>query len=418
MLYSRFVVLILLIKVASIELSAAELYKWKDEKGVTHFSEKKPDNINSVEALALEQGKVFNDVVQLAAMVKPDDLANRHIVVLQSDSFWNLSNLEKKTTSYYFGGDCVSPSTTSFQAMKDNHSQFLKQEKFIIDTIKKEIRRFNYSSSVSRKQPLKRNLARHEAPVVLRVSLADFEFHACVTNLKRRYNRYKKTHTGDEPFEYSPGDFDRRRARLSLSWQLEDGDTGEKIFSGMTSGSANHWDRDVHKYRLKTIRDAVKSATANLLADEAFVKLVTSINDKVALQPKAFPKRSKPGFFQSLSDAFSSKAKRRSSFARVLGDTSILKTSISEFYANQGEWPKTLNDLGFSKVDVIDHEYVSDVEIDYDGAIVLELAAGQFEDNAMLSLRPKVSMGGAKISWKCLTNLDDSYYADYCSQVE
>ncbi len=90
----------------------------------------------------------------------------------------------------------------------------------------------------------------------------------------------------------------------------------------------------------------------------------------------------------------------------------------TQFYMTEGRWPKQLSDIGATRVGLFDESYVSNVEFDYDGAIVLSLDSKRFGRDAMLSLKPKHYVSGGRIDWSCLTNLGKEYYGDYCQSVE
>lgn len=403
----------------SFEVLAGEVYKWKDKDGKLHYSEKKPTTEVDVRSVDLNNGKQFSEIENPPA-IKATNKNNRHIVIVRPDSFWDVKNSQQMTTTYFFGGDCVSGTDVSFQDMKENHPSILPRINQLVDYVIKPIRQLDYSVSSSNKAPLFRNLARFEEPLVLRFEYNELQLHLCMFNLKQRTRASDKKRVRSEPFDFGVSDFSRRRATISLNWRLEDPKTGDIIYQSTTSGSANYWLKDVHKYGLKVFKKAFENSTSNLFSKPEFIQyLQPNKKDSSALPSKiAIPKLEDQSLFDNMQGLLSSNVQKKSKFASVLGSIAPLKSMTVEYYLTHNAWPTRLSDIGVTSGGIFDDQYVTDVQFDFDGAIVLSLNESEFEKNAMLSLQPEVRMGGAAIDWQCLTNLDDSYYNNICSTVE
>jgi hypothetical protein len=401
------------------QVAKCEIYKWRDKDGKLHYSEKKPEIEQEVRSLDVNSGKKFVEVEN----DKPlrSTIANsRHIVIVRPENFWDISQPSKMTTSYFLGGDCVSGVSVSFQDMKDNHPYILPRMNQLVDYVIKPIQQLDYSVSSSNKSPLARNLARYEDPLVLRFDYSALQLHLCLFNLKQRTRTNGKKRVRSEPFDFSVSDYNRRRANMEVSWRLEDPNTRSVLYQSTTSGSANYWLRDIHKYKLKVFKEAFKNSTNNLFADPKFIQLLNPSEKRARKSPKkiAIPKLKERGLFESLQNQLASNTQKKSKFANVLASVSPLKMMTVEYYLSRDEWPKRLSDIGVTRTGMFDDQYVKDIQFDFDGSIVLSLDENEFEENAMLSLQPRMPAGGVRIDWQCLTNLDSSYYGDICSTVE
>ena len=89
---------------------------------------------------------------------------------------------------------------------------------------------------------------------------------------------------------------------------------------------------------------------------------------------------------------------------------------MMQFYQMEGRWPNNINELGTSRVAVFDENFVTQIQFDYDGSMVLNLDSDNFEHDAMISLQPIDK--GMRVEWKCVTNLDNSYRGSFCQRVE
>ena len=123
--------------------TAGELYKWTDENGVVHYSEKPPEN-KAVETLNINQGTKFKAVpVEKPITIEPTQ-ALRHILLVKPEFFWEQANNNLKVT-YYFGGDCVSPSTTTVKEAQQNHQSLFPSYGTLSTLASKTFRSFNYN---------------------------------------------------------------------------------------------------------------------------------------------------------------------------------------------------------------------------------------------------------------------------------
>ncbi len=400
------------------QLLSGEIYKWKDKNGKIHYSEKKPENTDSVESVDADHDKAFNPVKTSQGINNSQQNNQRHIVVVRPDNFWQLTNPQQRTTAYYFGGDCVSPISASFLEMQENHQSLLPRNNNVIDYVVDSIYRLNYSVSSSMKKPLYNNLARFEDPVVLRFRLENLVYHLCVENLRRQYRNHKKIQAGSNPFDFSISEFRKRRATVTLGWTLHDASSGKQLYQGTTAGSADYWDKDVIKFRLRVIKKAIENATSNLLSERNFIEQLLPSSNWGKSKKIAIPKRKDKGLLDSIGDIFASNAVRKTEFAKVIAATSPLKIMLTEYYMAQGSWPKSLTDIQVSRTELFAQNSVENVQIDYDGAIVLSLDSQKFGDDATVSLQPEVFLGGGRIDWQCITNLDESYHGRFCKSVE
>lgn len=95
---------------------------------------------------------------------------------------------------------------------------------------------------------------------------------------------------------------------------------------------------------------------------------------------------------------------KASKFSAVVATLSILKPEVSMFYMESGRWPERLVDLGYNPDDLMEERYIDKIAMQ-DGEIFADITS-DFGQGAVVSLKPRESMGGASINWLCQTNVD------------
>lgn len=422
--YLKLTLCFLLLATISCERAhAGELYKWKDKKGVVHYSEKKPENDDDAETqvsvIEVEKQTKFIHVDTLKAIRKHPEINTRHIVLVKQDPFWQLNNDQSKVVTYYFGGDCVSPTSANFQQLVDNHKSILPSASRVSNSIIKAIHQLDYSATASFRKPLKNHLARHDKALTLWFKLVALDLHLCKKNLSHRRNRGKRIQMGFDPFDYVVGNYNRRKAGVTLEWKLQDSLTGKIIYTGKTSGTANHWQKNIDKFKLTTIQQALQNSLYNLFSQSELVDLLTDMTPAKPRIPKARKIRAakEPGIFDQLSDMFISKAKERAAFANVISKVQPLKIMVTEYYVTQGRWPESFQNIGISPSQLSEENYIVNIEIDYDGTLIINLDSANFESNSSILLTPQTTLAGTSINWLCRSNLPSSYLGNYCQVI-
>ncbi len=90
--------------------------------------------------------------------------------------------------------------------------------------------------------------------------------------------------------------------------------------------------------------------------------------------------------------------------AQVLNSLTQIKHISYQYYAEYGNFPKSMQDMGLEPQDMTDGKYIKSVNINNKGAIIATLT-DKFKDGRHVALVPGVTMGGTQISWQCLTDV-------------
>ena len=382
------------------QVLAGELYKWTDENGVVHYSEKPPEDRN-VKRLNINQGKNFQSIpVNTPISLKPTQ-ALRHILLVKPEDFWNQPNSDLVVT-YYFGGDCVSPSSTNVIEAKQNHSLLFPSNGALSTLASKTFRSFNYNVTTTSNSKRKLNASRYNDSTLLSIEPVSLNYSVCAKDKHYKYKRDKRIVMGSSPSDFRSIQFNNRHVTIGVKWTLIDANSNEQLFQGTSFGSADHWNQDVSTLTIKTLQQAFINATTNIMSDQ---KLVDAI-----IKPNKIGKPKEKGILDSISDLFTSNAVNKTHFANVLAKVSPLKTLVVEHYASHGEWPANAHAIGLEPSSLTSESYIDAIEFDVDGTIIVSVNEERFSHSGVILLKPQQSMGGLNIEWTCLTDLDKGYY--------
>lgn len=92
-------------------------------------------------------------------------------------------------------------------------------------------------------------------------------------------------------------------------------------------------------------------------------------------------------------------------FSQALVSLAPVRMAISQFYADQGEWPKKMGDIGFKESEM-NSRFVRAVSIVEKGGIKAELIR-EFGNYKIIYLSPKLVMGDTSVEWECQSNVDE-----------
>lgn len=390
---------------------SGELYKWKDEKGVVHYSEKPPEN-QKAEALSLDKGANFKPVTVNQPILMDPTQALRHILLVKPESFWDKNSANSKIT-YYFGGDCVSPSNTTIREARQFHSSLFPNYSTISNLAHKTFRSFNYNFTSTSIAKRKLNARRFKDSVLMYIEPISLDYSVCAKDIKNMYKRDKRISVASSPKDFSPSQYKNRRAIIGIQWTLVDSKTNSQLFQGTSFGSADHWHQDVSYLKVKTIREAFVNAAKNLMANEKFVENIIKADQVKKTRTK---KKKERGFLDSISDFFVSDAVKKTHFANVLVKASPLKTMVVEYYMSEGEWPVSASTLGLEVSSLTSESYIDAIEFEVDGTIVISVSEEKFSEPGVILLKPTQVMSGLNIEWTCLTDVDSDYYDEHVCQ--
>lgn len=90
-------------------------------------------------------------------------------------------------------------------------------------------------------------------------------------------------------------------------------------------------------------------------------------------------------------------------FSAALSTLTVLKPSVSMFYAQTGAWPNSLMDLGMTQQEVTGQQYIDKITLQ--GNALYASLASLFTPQATIKLSWQENMDGLSIKWVCETNI-------------
>lgn len=457
MVYCRYIVFAL---TASLCLPlAAQVYTWTDENGKVHFSDQR--RVENAEATQIDIGSMpapipidFREPASFPARLSP--------LVLDELYYGDSVSIEDKPiVTYYFGGDCVSPTSQDFNQLRTTFPIVLRDEKSLMADVFRALRTKAYGSlyrvghySTPDLQAVRANLLSGE--------IIDLKINACRSQLT------SGARTGDLENAHVR-DFDLINAWVQVRWQLVPTDAKKSTYHQVTEGvAATRLDQQLDL--AGAVRQSFDMAINNLIAQEGFRELVIlpaagetiassvkqpdskqqsssqaalvreeggiagedtagqdsagedSADQDSADQDSAAQDNTSQGDAGKVADYNPLNAERqlyrnallRSNFVRVLSELTVLKNLISEYYMVRGVMPLTLGDVGFSSDAATQNRYIDSIKMRAPGVIYVELAEEHLPGSHFLQLAPEEDRQYSLIRWQCTTSLDQNITHNNC----
>lgn len=98
----------------------------------------------------------------------------------------------------------------------------------------------------------------------------------------------------------------------------------------------------------------------------------------------------------------------RANLAKVRASITPIRLMLTEYYMIHGQFPKNSEELDISRFDLEELEVIDRAYLTENGGVGVDLSQ-EFGNGKILSIEPKLSKHGARISWKCSTNVDEIY---------
>ena len=165
--------------------------------------------------------------------------------------------------------------------------------------------------------------------------------------------------------------------------------------------------------------DTLKLSTKkSLLFALLFIMLVISPlayqqhieNTSDAILKKLQPEGVEPDLKTAAFSHFKIKAK----FTQVLVEITPIKILVAEHYYTMGNYPTSLNEIGFNEPSLNTGELIHTIQLSEKGLILIHLTAADFGNNKTLTLTPSLTMGGMNMHWACTSNLEKQFIPDVC----
>ena len=238
----------------------AEIYKWVDDKGVTHYGDKPKAGANSqgstgkTEQMHLRGTKIYDQVKSLTPI--PYNGPHEAPLILLNELVVKLKGSERRdveigTRTYAKWNSCISP------------KPIMWSEGFISAT--------DSSLMGAVVAPFDEAKYRMTAGNIMNISSASsrLSLDATITRLKVDICQ----HSTDKNAE-------KAAAYVKISWTLQDRLTKQKLYTTYSEGTENGFDRFKSDGASKALTRAVGMAARNLLADKLFVAQIHSAEEQ------------------------------------------------------------------------------------------------------------------------------------------
>ncbi len=372
-------------------LVQAQVYTWTDENGKVHYSDQR--RVSHAEAKVIDVGGMppapFMDH-QIPASYSGE------VFPLVLDRFYYadaVSDESKALITYYFGGDCVSPTSENFNQLRVRYPKVLRDDANLQAATYRQLRKSSYG--------LLYRAGHYSMPVVdsaeirvLNAEIIDLKINACRTNL------HAGATLGDLE-SAAVGSFDVLNAWIKVKWQLADSPNSEALHSWVTQGvAATRLDRDLSLFG--AVEDAYLVALDQLQNNESWREAILNPEEiQHLIKNDAAPEPSTvEGLYQ-----------KKAQLAQAFVEISPLRTMIAEYFQVRGVMPLSISALGVRR-QTMKSAVVDNVAIANPGTLRADLAGAN--EGVFIELVPELEHGYTGIKWRCLSNAGQALLPDAC----
>ncbi|GAB1267517.1 hypothetical protein NBRC116493_07700 [Aurantivibrio infirmus] len=385
--------LILILILSSLALSShSQVYKWIDDDGKVHYSDKKPAEDAIDMNITQDVMPAPKEITKASPIYYSGDNSARWVLIDTLDYAPIEQNGKPKIALFYFGGDCALPTSIYWEELERYYPEVIPKGTRYFNRISSAFYGNGYQIAATETEKMNRQLIASQAHR-LEAQIVDMKLEACA--IKLRYNQHAQNLN-----EFTSRDFKIAQNWMKINWRLYDNASDKLIYENTSEGAAksNEKNRGAIPY---AIRDSLHEATLQLLSDPNFVALLKSpVSNRVTTPPPPQPKST----LEKIRDTFTGKYKDRTRFVNILTGTSYLKAAATEHYANDGQWATSLTDLKLEVSDLFSADQVRSITLRFDGTIDLDVSPA-FGSNTAIWLIPDEKNNGALISWRCQTNV-------------
>ena len=260
---ARILVLIIL-TLTSVD-SLAELFKWVDENGKIHYSDKNPGQ--EIDSKVIPSAEDVNQLPTSAALkpiIRPYEKTSRKLHLLDTRYLWKKESEVNKTSKigvYHTGKGCTSRGAIYTPDVFVHHRTLFPDESKLANRINKIIKGLDYESERTEKYRLLGRLKK-TGGLSLHAEIIAMDINTCAPGIR------KSERLG--PIEkISARRFTKNRVRLQVNWQLRTNRDQDIIYEAVTPGSFNGWNQSSSSNT--AIGNALESAVLTLFSDQNFI---------------------------------------------------------------------------------------------------------------------------------------------------
>jgi len=377
--------------------SQAQLYKWVDENGEIHYSDKEPGE--EIDSKVLPQRQTSGGQSRQTAtssskpIIRPYEKTARKLHLLDTRYLWKSEAYVNQTTKigvFHTGKGCTSRGAMNTPDIFVYHKSLFPSESDLTYRINKIINGLDYDSERTEKYRLLGRLKK-TGGLSLHTEIIAMDINSCAPGI-RQSERLKKMD------RISSHRFSKNRIKLQVAWQLRNNRDQDVIYEVTTAGNYNGWSQSTSSKN--AIGNALESAVLALFSDRDFIAWILVEGD--GAEPDAAP--------PSVTNRYLLQAHA----AQVFSEITVVKIGALEHFMMEGDWPDSLPAIGIPDSIFNNSEAIAHVNLQPDGSIVVELTE-LFGSDKIITLSPEANDGNMGLNrWHCSSNLDSSYLPQSC----
>ncbi len=397
----------------------AQLYKWVDEHGNTHYSDRDPDkpNASTITPDPTPSQQAIDRTTRLNPLLLPYGKKSRRLVLSDALLNWRQTGTNKqKLGIYYLGRFCTTRGAIYTPDVYTYHPRFIPTETSIPVALKKAIDHLGYEIHVVLPRDLDYRMQQYDG-LYLQAKINKLDLHSCapVHSLTRTISPKKITWSS----------FTKNRASVSAEWSLFRKLGEDPVFTAVTQGYSDNWNSNEHADR--TVNQALVIAANNLFADQRFIDLITyEASAETAAQEPPEPATEEQSWWSKFIPDMKSPISRmidnqlvmRAKLSGVLAEASRLKMSSVSYFMTNNEWPTIVQDIGLNDRLFDNHELIAGLNLHRDGAFTLDLKQEIFGPSRILRMTPDTDSyldnGSLSLDWTCASNLPAEILPESC----
>jgi hypothetical protein len=259
----------------------AQLYKWVDENGKIHYSDKEPDK--KAESKVIEQDQAGGaqnprtSSVSSKPIIRPYEKTARKLHLLDTRYLWKSESQVNQTSKvgvFHSGKGCISRGAMNTPDVFVYHKSLFPSEADLTHRINKVINGLDYDAERTEKYRLLGRLKK-TGGLSLHAEIIDMDFKTCAPGI-RKSERLKRMEN------ISAHRFTKHRVKLQVSWQLRSNRDQDIIYETSTAGSFNGWS---HSTSSRTaIGNALESAVLTLFSEQDFIARILVEEDASGIE--------------------------------------------------------------------------------------------------------------------------------------
>lgn len=393
----------------AIQVAQAKVYKWTDENGKVHFSDQKINSAAQTQQVDLGAMPEMRVVSAYTPVTYSESAPSRWLIVQTPDYLQSPSLLTAaKLITFYFGGDCVSPTSLDLLALQQRYPDVVPDAQKIYQRLSELLKRYGYRNLASAKSLPSVDADNHTA-LQLSLSIEEIKINACAPKLMRATQSASLDN-------FKAFNFDKSNVWLRVSWRLADEQDKLTLLTAVSEGSAETTPLKSASIQQNWLA-AFDQAATNFLANAAFFERVKPpanmavLNDKL---PPADEIEAPEPTLNALPDQLQDLALKRSKIANALGLTMPIKTMATSYYAENGTWPTSFSQINLNANQLREPGLIDRVELRLGGVIQVYLAASEFGPDSFFQFVPRTAMSNTSMMWDCRTNLEEPLWVGTC----